>query len=126
MVRPKVSGLTDNELLIMKILWEESPLSVAEVLERLPREPKPAYTSLLTNIRAMAEKGYLIADRCEGEKAFLYRPVLKRSEYSRSAVTRLVEGLFDGRAAELAINLIKSEKISEEERKKIRSLLETL
>lgn len=57
MARPTATGLTDHELAIMQILWDESPLSIGESLERFPREPKPAYTSLLTAVQSIEKKG---------------------------------------------------------------------
>ena len=76
MARPSSPQLTDNELAIMKILWEESPLSVADILERLPRTPKPAYTSLLTVVRTLEQKGHI--DHEKESKAHLYYPVLRK------------------------------------------------
>ncbi len=124
MARPKASQLTENELTIMSILWNESPLSVADILERFPRSPKPAYTSLLTNVRTMEDKGYV--EHTKDTKAHLYSPVLQPDAYKTSAVGRLVHGLFNGNAAELAINLIKSENLTKSDRAEIRRILETL
>jgi len=124
MARPGVKGLTDYELIVIKILWETSPLSISDILERFPRKPKPAYTSLLTNVRTMENKGYIRHVK-EG-KAFLYSPVLKKENYRHSEVSKLVERCFGGSKLELAVNLIQEEKLDAVAIKKLKTLLEEL
>ncbi len=124
MVRPKTNGLTDHELMIMQILWENSPLTVNEILENFPRTPKPAYTSLLTAVQAMEKKKLILREK-DG-KAFRYQPVLEKSRYKKSALRRLLDGVFENNAYELAVNLIKNEKLDQQEIDKLKVLLEDL
>jgi predicted transcriptional regulator len=124
MARPTAAGLTDHELVIMRLLWKESPLAVSELLDRFPREPKPAYTSLLTAIQAMEKKG-LVGHEKEG-RAFRYRPLLQKAKYKRSALRRLLGSVFDDDAFDLAVNLLKEEKLDDAKIKKLKQLLETL
>jgi BlaI family penicillinase repressor len=124
MSRASAVTLTDHELRIMRILWEEAPLSVQAILGRFPRTPKPAYTSLLTAVRSMEKKG-ILSHKQEG-KAYLYRPILQRDSYKRSALKRLLAGVFDGSAYDLAANLVKTESIDPAEVDQIKRLLEGL
>ena len=124
MARPSSPQLTEHELAIMKILWQQAPLSVAEILERLPRTPKPAYTSLLTVVRTLEQKGHI--DHEKESKAHLYFPVLRKPHYQRRELKRLLSGLFDGDAFSLAVNVIKSEPLDDEERAELKKLLEKL
>ncbi len=124
MARPASSNLTEHELMIMRILWEEEPLTVNEILKRFPREPKPAYTSLLTALQAMTKKGVL-AHKPDG-KAYRYSPLLKANKYKRSALKRLVSSVFGGNAYDLAVNLIQEENLSKEDLHKLKNLLEDL
>jgi predicted transcriptional regulator len=124
MPRPTASGLTDHELAIMQILWDEAPLAVGEILERFPRDPKPAYTSLLTAVQAMEKKGLLGHEK--NGKAYLYRPLLKKANYKKSALRRLLGSVFDNNAYDLAVNLIKDEKLGKAEIQELKKLLEKL
>lgn len=108
----------------MRVLWEAEPLTVAEIIERLPKEPKPAYTSLLTAVRSMEKKG-LLTHVQEG-KAYLYSAVLRKSQFRRSSLRRLIGGIFEGDAYAVAVNLIKEEKLDGEEIRKLRQLLEKI
>ena len=124
MPRPKSSGPTDHELMILKVLWKHSPLSIAEILERFPKKPKPAYSSLLTIVRLMAQKGYIKHEK--RGKAFYYEPILKEKSYSRSQVKKLVDSVFGGSKYDLAVNLIKEEKLKPSEIKDLKKLLDNL
>lgn len=124
MVRPTAPHLTEHELRIMQILWSASPLSVADILERLERQPKPAYTSLLTVVRTLEQKGHIGHEK--ESKAHLYYPILRKQVYQRRELQRLVHGLFEGDAFALAVNLVKSERLDETEVAELKELLEKL
>jgi BlaI family penicillinase repressor len=121
MARPKQPGLTENELDVMKVLWTKAPLKVAEILERVERKPKPAYTSLLTLVQAMERKGY-IAHEQDG-KAYSYFPKLMQKHFRTSEIKRVAKRLFDGSPFALAVNLVKDEHLSDAEVKELRRLL---
>lgn len=124
MARPTGTGLTDHELAIMQILWERSSLTVNEILEQFPREPKPAYTSLLTAVQSMEKKGF-VAHEKDG-KAYRYRPILQKSKYKKSALRRLLGSVFDDNPYDLAVNLLKDENLGKDEIQKLKQLLEML
>lgn len=122
MARPKQPGLTENELDVMKVLWSEAPLKVADILERLKRQPKPAYTSLLTLVQAMERKGY-IAHEQDG-KAYAYSPELQQRHFTNNEIKRVAKRLFNDSPFALAMNLVKDEHLSKEEIKQLKQLLE--
>lgn len=124
MARPRNHGMTENELLIMNILWERPSLSVASILAHLPRRPKPAYTSVLTVIQAMEKKGYVT--HTQVGKAYVYESSIERHDFERAEVLLAAKRIFNGDPLKLAMNLIKDEHLSKEEIKKLKKLLETL
>ncbi len=124
MGRPKSVGPTDHELLILKILWDDSPVGVSEILERFPKKPAPAYSSLLTIVRLMEQKGYI--KHVKEGKAFLYSPILKQDIHKKSELKNIADKLFGGSRFDLAVNLLKEEKLSAAEVRKLKELLEGL
>ena len=124
MARPIQPGLTENEFMVMKELWAHSPLTVAQILEKLDRQPKPAYTSLLTLVQAMEKKGY-IGHHKEG-KAYTYFPILKQSAFTSGEIQRMSERLFGGRSLSLLMNLIENEQLSREDVEQLKKMLEEL
>ncbi len=124
MARLSECKLTDHELSIMRILWQKAPLSVQDILELFPRQPKPAYTSLLTAVSAMEKKGILAHEKVG--KAYLYRPLLRQVAYKRAALKRLLVSVFDGDAYDLAVNLVNTKSLEASEVDQIKQLLEDL
>jgi BlaI family transcriptional regulator, penicillinase repressor len=120
--RPHVRGLTENELEIMQILWEHSPISIAEILDKLKRHPKPAYNSVLTLVRILEKKGHV--EHGQKGKAFLYSPTLDRQVYRQSEVKNLLSRLFQGDVVDLAVSLVKSKPLSSADREELKRIID--
>jgi predicted transcriptional regulator len=112
--------LGDLELQILNVLWERGPSSVRDVLEALST-PKPIYTTVLTMMRLMHEKGYL--DRRERGRAHVYTARLREQSTKRGLLRDLIQGAFRGSAEALLVRLLEDEKLSSEELDRIRQLI---
>lgn len=122
MARPTQPGLTENELEIMQVLWQMAPLKVGEILERITRRPKPAYTSLMTLVQIMDRKGYVRHEQ-EG-KAFVYYPVLEKRNFLAQELRRLSRRLFNGNVMSLVTSLVADEHLSQSEIEELKQILE--
>ena len=122
MARPRQTGLTENELEVMTVLWSHYPLTVGEILERIHRRPKPAYTSLLTLIQAMEKKKYI--SYVKQGKAYAYSPKIEQKNFKTSELKRLLKRLFGGSSFSLVMNLIENEQLSDEELAQLRQVLD--
>lgn len=118
MARKKSPSLTDAELRLMDVLWEEGPATVSEVMESLPRDVPLHYSTVLTTLRILENKGYLV-HRKEG-RAFVYRPLIGRDQEREKAVTHLLRRFFEGSPELLMLNLVAREKIGAVELKRLR------
>ena len=114
-------SFTDRELDMMEILWDRGPSTVAEVREALNEDL--AYTSVLTILRILEDKGY-IGHAQEG-RAHRYHPLVAREAASRSAVRRLTSRMFDGSPQLLATQLVSDRDLSQRDLERLRKLLET-
>ena len=99
--KTKARELTKGELQVMNVLWERQHATVNEVLEQMA-EPRPAYNTVLTFLRILTEKGFVGYDT-EG-KAHRYRPLVQKSDYSRTFLKGIKNALFDGSAASIRIS----------------------
>lgn len=113
-------SFTERELDVMGVLWEEGTATVAEVRERL--SDRLAYTTVLTVLRILEEKGYV--GHTEEGKAYRYHPLVDRSAAGRSAVRRLVRKVFRGSPELLLTQLVSDRELSEEELERMRALLD--
>jgi predicted transcriptional regulator len=113
MPRQKSRTLTDAELRIMEILWARGPATVAEVAESLKGKDGTAYTTILTLMRILREKGYL---KCNKQgRAHVFAPRVDRDAAARKDVRNLLSRFFGGSAEELVLAFLRDEEISEEE-----------
>lgn len=112
-------AFTDRELDVMGVLWDQGSATVAEVRERLA--DKLAYTTVLTVLRTLEQKGH-VGHAGEG-RAHRYRPLVKREAAGRNALRRLVEKVFQGSPELLMTQLVSDERLSDEELRRLRRLL---
>ncbi len=122
MPRRSTPGLTDAELRLMEVVWEKGASTVAEVVQALPKKAPLAYSSVLTTLRILENKGYL-SHKQEG-RAFIYRPVVPRDQARESAVSHLVRRFFHGSRERLILALLKDKGIDAPEIERLRSLIE--
>lgn len=116
---------TKTEFEILKILWDcGEPMRVREVLEILNRgtETPRAYTTVMTLMNIMAEKGLLLRE--PGGKAFRYRPARPRERTLKNMLADTLSRVFDGSATALVAQLLDNAKPSPEELNEIRNLIE--
>ena len=116
-MRPKSRTLTEQELEIMKVVWELQTATVRDVYEALLRRRKIAYTTVMTMMNILEEKGYL-KKRAE-DKAHVYRPAQAKAKVIRAMVQEFVERVFNGSAEPLLVQLVKDRRLSREELEKI-------
>lgn len=112
--------LSDRELDVMAVLWARGSGTVAEVREALP-DPL-AYTTVLTVLRTLEEKGF-VGHEEEG-KAHRYLPLVARERAGRSALTRMVEKLFAGSPELLLTQLVSDRRLSPQDIKRLRKILD--
>lgn len=120
MSRKKTLGLTPAERRVMEALWLRGEATVREVAEDLTAEREVAYTTVLTVLRVLTEKGFVKA-REEG-RAHVFRPLVSEAEARQKALRQLVADFFGGSSAALAQHLV-SEELTAKERARIETLL---
>ena len=121
-MRKAHSTLTPQELAIMKVVWRLEQATVREVYEALRAKREIAYTTVMTMMRILEEKGYLKSTRVE--RAYRYRPAQPRHQVVGALVRDFLDRVFDGAAAPLLLHLAKEGRLSREERRMIRRIAE--
>jgi BlaI family penicillinase repressor len=111
--RKKSPHLTDAELRLMEVLWTRGQATVSDVMEGLPKSVDLAYSTVLTTLRILENKGYL--RHVKDGRAFVYRPLVERSVAQETAVAHLVRRFFADSPELLVLNLIESKKITAQE-----------
>ena len=114
----------EGELVVMEVLWEQSPLTASEVAERIPSERAWSDRTVKTMLARLLAKGVLAHEE-EGRR-YLYRPLVDRTDYVSRESRRLVDRLFGGRTAPLVAHLAEANALSDEDIAEIETLLKAL
>ncbi|HZB25809.1 MAG TPA: BlaI/MecI/CopY family transcriptional regulator [Vicinamibacterales bacterium] len=116
--------LTPQELAIMKVVWRLEKATVRDVHEKLRARRDVAYTTVMTMMKILEEKGYLT--KTTAERAYEYRPAQPRNQVLGAMVRDFLDRVFDGAAAPLLLHLAKDGRLSKEERQLIRRIAEEM
>jgi predicted transcriptional regulator len=95
-MKPKKTGLTDQELEIMKVVWNRGAATVRDVYEELLKHRKIAYTTVQTMMGVLEHKGRLKKET--DDRAYVYRPAQSQKEVVGSMVGDFVKRVFNGSA----------------------------
>jgi predicted transcriptional regulator len=108
-----------RELEVMSILWRLGSGTVSEVREELSE--KLAYTSVLSALQTLEEKGY-VRHEAEG-KAYRYFPTVDAARAGESALARIRDAVFQGSAERMFAQLVSDRGLSRKELERMRRLL---
>jgi predicted transcriptional regulator len=120
--RRKSPNLTEAELKLMEVLWSRGPSTVADVVAALPGEPRVAYSTVLTTLRILENKGYL--RHSKQSRAFVYEPVLNRTEARRNVLRYVLDRFFGNSPEALVVNLIEDREFSNAELARLKAMIE--
>ena len=118
----KSPTLTEAELRLMDVLWQQGPSTVQRVLDALPKKSQLAYNSVLTTIRILEKKGYV--RHIKDGRAHVYRPLVARSEATRSEISHLAHRFFKNSHEMLVLNILEDRGVDADELQRLRQLLE--
>jgi BlaI family transcriptional regulator, penicillinase repressor len=115
--------LTRQELQIMKVIWDRGAATVKEVCDTLSQTKVTAYTTILTLMGILEEKGALVHTR--SGRAYVYKPLLSRQQATRNQVHDVLTRFFDGSPEKMIENVLENEVREPEQLGAFRNLLET-
>ena len=121
MARPRHKNPTPAELEVLQIIWEHGPCTVREVMNLLSPKRSRAYTSVMSLMSVMADKG-MLRQKAEG-KAFIYSAKVSRNKTQSRMLGDLLNRAFDGSASALVAHLLRETELSIEEMDEIRQAI---
>jgi predicted transcriptional regulator len=115
--------LTRVETEIMRVLWDKGAATVHGVIGALERPL--AYTSVLTMLRVLEQKGYVVHEPSpDGGRAHVYRPTVTQDGVRKSHLRDLLDRFFAGQRDELMLGLLRDERWSRAELENLRAEIE--
>jgi len=120
-MRQPSTTLTGAELEIMHVVWALEQATVRDVYEALRERRKVAYTSVMTVMKILEQKGHL--KKKQEDRAYVYRPARPRAQVLQSMVRDFVDRVFQGAAKPLLVHLVEDSRLSPQDLAEIRRLL---
>src|SRR6476661_7699603 len=96
-----------RELEVMSVLWRRGSATVSEVRDEL--EETLAYTSVLSALQTLEEKGY-VRHESEG-RAYRYFPTIAAERAGKSAISRIKDAMYQGSAERMFAHLVSDRKL---------------
>jgi BlaI family penicillinase repressor len=123
-MRPKHTTLTPQELEIMKLVWQREAATVRDIYEALLEHRKIAYTTVMTMMKILENKGYLKKRR--QDRAFIYRPAHPKNQVIGGMLREFIDRVFNGSAEPLLVHLVETRQIRQRELQKIARMIEEI
>jgi BlaI family penicillinase repressor len=119
-MRRRSTTLTEQELEIMKIVWERETATVRDVYETLLERRKVAYTTVMTMMKILEQKKYL--KKTQADRAYVYRPAQPKGQVIGAMVRDFVNRVFNGSAEPLLVHLVEEHNLTQEDLEEIAHL----
>ncbi len=103
----EIQQIGDLEADVMSVIWEKGQATVQDVLDDLAPRRSLAYTTVMTVMSRLAEKGILQREKVG--RAFVYRPVVPQEKAAGSLLRSLVRRLYAGATGKAIAQLLESE-----------------
>lgn len=116
--------ITDAELQVLKILWEEGPSTVKEVHNRLDKKKPTGYTTTLKIMQIMAQKALLTVDK--SQRQHIYQSKIAKGKVQRKRLNQLIDSAFGGSASSLMVQLLSREETTQSELEEIKAYIQKL
>lgn len=116
--------ISDAEQSVMEVLWDEAPLTAADVATRIGADRSWNVRTVKTMLARLLAKGALTHE--EDGRRYLYRPAISREDHVARESRRLVDRLFGGKVSPLVAHLAERQALTPEDIAEIEALLKAL
>ena len=124
MRRKSLTHLGETEMEVLHHVWDLGEATVSDVRQRILEDRDVAYTTVMTVLKKLAEKGYL--DYYKEGRSYVYQPAQEPDAVQHSLLQRLMEKVFQGSPSALVQTLVQRENLSDDEREQIKALIDAL
>jgi BlaI family penicillinase repressor len=109
------------QLRIMQALWQQRRATAKDITEALDADEPIAHSTVQTLLRGLEAK-QAVGHDIDG-RTFIFYPLIREGQVARSVTRELVDRVFGGSVSGVVAYLLKNEKVSAEELKEIRRLV---
>ena len=124
-MKEKKKQLTKAETQVMNILWSlpEQKGFIQDIIDQYP-DPKPAYTTILTFMKILTDKGFVKPEKVG--KANQFTPLVSKDDYTYSFINDVKDTFFGGSFASLVSFFVEKEHYNESELEELKQLMKNI
>ena len=115
--------ITDAELEIMQVLWENKECNLAEIIEKLSINEEKNKNTIKTLIHRLTQKGAIESKKINS-KEVIYIPKVSEKKYIKKESNSFLDKVFNGNINKLLLNFVEDKKVSKEELQKLIDIME--
>ncbi len=104
--------LTKAEEQVMKVLWQLGNGLLMEVVEKMP-QPQPHKNTVATILKTLVDKNFVRIEPLG--RIHRYHPEISKEDYSRTSLTNVVKGYFEGSFSNVVSFLVDEKELSVED-----------
>ena len=104
--------LTRAEEQVMKVLWQLGNGLLMEIVEKMPK-PQPHKNTVATILKTLVDKDFVRVEPLG--RIHRYHPVISKDDYSRTSLTNVAKGYFEGSFSNVVSFLVDDKKLSVED-----------
>jgi predicted transcriptional regulator len=123
-MKKSLTPLGETEMEVLHHVWNMGEATVKQVRKRILESREVAYTTIMTVMKNLAEKGYL-KYRKDGV-TYVYSPAQEPDSVRFNLVKDLVKKVFKGSPKELVQTLVQSEDLDEQELSEIKKMIDQM
>lgn len=119
----EIPHITEAESEVMKLLWENSPLSANEIITKLTAQMEWSDQTIKTFLNRLHKKQAIQFEK-KG-RTYLYSPLVSYDEYLNSENKSFLNRVYNGAAGMLCAKFIEEETLSDKDIDELQQLLES-
>jgi BlaI family penicillinase repressor len=115
--------IADTEWRLMRVLWHRGPVGAAEVIEQVLPETGWSHRTVRSLLNRLVKKGAVRAALVDGRN--IYTAKVTQSQSVRLESRSFLNKVFEGDASQMLVHFVENEKMSAEQIKKLKALLDS-
>lgn len=117
----EVPQISNSELIIMKVLWENSPATANDIMNYLSKTTDWKPTTIKTLLSRLAKKKVISFE--EENRTYYYYPLVKENEYVKTENKSFLKRVYGGALKVMIANFLETEELSDEDIDELKSIL---
>ncbi len=123
-MKKSLTPLGETEMEVLHHVWDMGEATVKQVRKRILKSREVAYTTIMTVMKNLSEKGYL-KYRKDGV-TYVYSPAQEPDSVRSNLVKELIKKVFKGSPKELVQTLVESEDLNEKDLSEIKKMIDQM